>query len=183
MLSLISQVLHHSILGLSTGSCPTAFPLWAPHCANLSSLPSLCILPCHRCGSKLLFRSSTPWVWASGAPHLASYNTFHQNIYRSSAASRPRQLEPGEESGLQEGLVGGCGGVTPACAWTLAETPSLCPGQRHHQHLGWLCHLLRAGLHVSGAGIVPVDQVAKAGGQAAWPWWVEGASGTAGLGK
>lgn len=30
---------------------------------------------------------------------------------------------------------------------------------------------------------VPVDQVAKAGEQAAQPWWVEGVSGTAGLGK
>lgn len=111
--------------------------------------------PCRRCGSKLPFRSSTPLVWASGvSSHLLP--TTHFTRTSTGQYSLP---DPGGQSWEGSGWLGGPHGVTPGPArpglrLDFSRQGHLYrhPGQCHHQHPGWLRHLLCAGLHVSGAG-------------------------------
>lgn len=130
MLSLISQVLHHSI----PGPVNRLLPYRLPSLGTMLCQPLLSALPLH---------PSLPQVWIEAALQIfyslgvgfgglltfASYNTFHQNIYRSVLPPRPRQLEWVGERLAGEGLVGEDGGRSPrpVPGLLLAETPSLSP--------------------------------------------------------
>lgn len=147
-------------LDLLTGSRPTSvllfpWPSDTTVCQCLS-LPSLPLHPsCLRCGSKLPFRSSTPWVWASGVSSPLPPTT----RFTRTSIGQCSFLDPEGPRGEERGWPG-------RASWEEAGagSPGLRPdfsrqrhlhchsGECHHQHPGWLRHLLRAGLHVSGAG-------------------------------
>jgi solute carrier family 6 amino acid transporter-like protein 5/7/9/14 len=108
-------------------------------------------------------------VGFGGLLTFASYNTFHQNIYRSVAAVyhslRPKQEEsgsPGRPCGLRawpahSGLCRDCLGRDTFIVTLGNAITSILAGFAIFSVLGYMSQELG----------VPVDQVAKAGGQAA----------------
>lgn len=93
-------------------------------------------------------------VGFGGLLTFASYNTFHQNIYRSVCLPAPTPGGGRGERGGASGMGAGPAHAGLRLRLDLSRQGHLHrhSGQRRHQHPGRFCHLLRAGLHVSGAG-------------------------------
>ncbi|KAF5913293.1 hypothetical protein HPG69_016909 [Diceros bicornis minor] len=105
-------------------------------------------------------------VGFGGLLTFASYNTFHQNIYRSVSCSL---LDPGGRSGEESGWLGGPCGVRAepahlACAWTSPgrDTFIVTLGNAITSILAGFAIFSVLGYMSQELG-VPVDQVAKAG--------------------
>lgn len=150
--------------------------------------PSLCppLHPsCHRCGSKLPFRSSTPWVWASGVSSPLPPTTH----FTRTSIGQCSLLDPGGLSGEEKGWPGRAsrGEARPAhlaCTWTSPgrDTFIVTLGNAITSILAGFAIFSVLGYMSQELG-VPVDQVAKAGRQAAGPWWVRVCVGSAGPGQ
>ena len=116
---------------------------WTCRPALAPPLPPLDTMGCQPLLSALHLHPFLPQVWIEAALQIfyslgvgfgglltfASYNTFHQNIYRSGLPPRPQGLEWGGEWLAGESLVGE--GVArspwPVPGLLLAETPSSSP--------------------------------------------------------
>lgn len=130
MLSLTSQVLHHSMPGPVNWLSPYLLPFLGTTVCQ----PLLSALPLHPSLSQVWIEAALQIFYSLGVGFgglltFASYNTFHQNIYRSVLPPGPRRLEWVGEWLAREGLVGEDGGHSPwpVPGLLLAETPSLSP--------------------------------------------------------
>lgn len=126
-------------------------------------------------------------VGFGGLLTFASYNTFHQNIYRSVRGAERRGEGLAREASWGEGREGvgvRLGPAHLACAWTCAcrDTFIVTLGNAITSILAGFAIFSVLGYMSQELG-VPVDQVAKAGGQAAQSRWVRVCVGTAGAGK
>lgn len=124
-------------------------------------------------------------VGFGGLLTFASYNTFHQNIYRSVRSPRPWGPKRRRKGAIQGGLHGvGLGPAHLACTWTSPgrDTFIVTLGNAITSILAGFAIFSVLGYMSQELG-VPVDQVAKAGGQAARPQWPRVCVRTAGAGQ
>ena len=104
------------------------------HPLGLQESTALSALPLHPSLSQVWIEAALQIFYSLGVGFgglltFASYNTFHQNIYRSVLPPGPWRLEWVGEWLAREGLVGEDGGHSPwpVPGLLLAETPSLSP--------------------------------------------------------
>lgn len=176
-------------LDLLTGSYTTSVLLFPWPSKTMVCQPLLSAPPlhpsCHRCGSKLPFRSSTPWVWASGVSSPLPPTTH----FTRTSIGQCSLLDPGGLSGEEKGWPGRAswgeaGPAHLACTWTSPgrDTFIVTLGNAITSILAGFAIFSVLGYMSQELG-VPVDQVAKAGRQAAGPRWVRVCVGTAGPGQ